>query len=188
LASAKAASDTANQRYRSFQQFFRWPAEEGEIRDNPSHDAHTPAHDPRGPGASRQRRGLRALVATSDGSREGRCDEAILRIFIDTGARLAEVAGLRVGSHDGGDVDLDGRVLRVLGKGRRQRLIGMGPRTGKAIDRYLRRRAQHPRAAEPWLWLGTKGHMTGSGIRQMIWRRSRAAGIERIHPHPRSRL
>jgi hypothetical protein len=35
----------------------------------------------------------------------------------------------------------------------------------------------------PHLWIGKKGAMTPSGIRQMVWRRSQEAGIGRIHPH-----
>jgi site-specific recombinase XerD len=126
---------------------------------------------------------LRKLLADCDASFEGRRDEAILRTFIDTGARLGEVASLRLAAEDGGDVDLDGGVLRVLGKGRRQRLLPIGARTVKAIDRYLRKRSQHPAAETPWLWLGRRGQMTASGIRQMIWKRSDDAGIGRIHPH-----
>jgi len=93
---------------------------------------------------SSPRRGLRALLATCDGSLEGRRDEAILRVFIDTGARLAEVTDLRLDSEDEGDVDLDGGVLRVTGKGRRQRLLAIGAKTTKAVDRCVRKRVQSP--------------------------------------------
>jgi site-specific recombinase XerD len=173
---------TANQRYRSLQQFFRWLVEEGEIRDNPMVHMRPP-RIPEAPVPVVNEDGLRALLATCDGSLEGRRDEAILRVFIDTGARLAEVTGLRLDSEDGGDMDLDGRVLRVTGKGRRQRLLAIGAKTTKAVDRYLRKRGQSPYRDLPWLWLGKKGRMTDSGIRQMVWRRSTEAGLPRIHPH-----
>jgi site-specific recombinase XerD len=173
---------TANQRYRSLQQFFKWLVEEGEIRDNPM--AHMrPPTIPEQPVPVVSEDGLKALLATCDSSLEGRRDEAILRVFIDTGARLAEVSNLRLDSEDGSDLDLDGGVLRVLGKGRRQRLLAIGAKTTKAIDRYLRKRSQRPDAELPWLWLGKKGRMTDSGIRQMVWRRSTEAGIPRVHPH-----
>jgi site-specific recombinase XerD len=127
---------------------------------------------------------LAALLKACDGADfESRRDAALIRVFLDSGARLSEVANLRIASEDGPDLDLDGGVLRVLGKGRRSRLVGVGAKTTKALDRYLRRRSQHPQAASPWLWLGRKGQMTGSGIRQMLWRRSREAGIDRVHPH-----
>jgi site-specific recombinase XerD len=171
---------TANQRYRSLQQFFRWLLEEGEIRESPMTHMRPPTI-PEAPVAVVSDDDLRAILATCDNSFEGRRDEAILRVFIDSGARLAEVAGLRIG--DDPDVDLDGGVLRVTGKGRRQRLAGIGPKTARAIDRYLRKRAGSRHADLPWLWLSAKGRMTESGIRQMVWRRSTEAGVPRVHPH-----
>lgn len=77
-------------------------------------------------------------------------------MFIDTGARLSEVANLQQTTEAGSDVDLEGGVLRVTGKGRRQRLLAIGAKTTKAIDRYLRKRIQHSQAALPWLWIGKK--------------------------------
>jgi site-specific recombinase XerD len=176
------SASTANQRYRSLQQFFRWLREEGEIQQNPMEHMRPPIiPEQRVPVLSEEQ--LRALLATCDNTFEGRRDEALLRVFIDTGGRLAEIADLRLDSEDGGDVDLDGQVLRVLGKGRRQRLLPIGTRATKALDRYLRRRLQHPYNELPWLWISKKGRMTGSGIRQMTWRRSDEAGIPRVHPH-----
>jgi site-specific recombinase XerD len=91
--------------------------------------------------------------------------------------RLAELAGLRVG-----DVDRDADVALVLGKGRRERACPFGNNTALALERYLRERAKR-RPHTDALWLGIKGPMTGSGIRQMVWRRSERAGIGRIYPH-----
>lgn len=173
---------TAHQRYRGLVQFFKWLAEEGEISESPMIHMRPPIL-PEKPVPVVEAEKLRTLLADCDATFEGRRDEAILRVFVDTGARLGEVAGLRITSADGGDVDLDGGVLRVLGKGRRQRLLPVGVRTVKALDRYLRKRSQHPAVSTPWMWLGRRGQMTASGIRQMILRRSEDAGIGHIHPH-----
>jgi site-specific recombinase XerD len=174
---------TANQRFRSLQQLFKWLREEGEITESPMVHM-SPPTIPEKPVPVVSHLALEALLKGLGGSTfEGRRDEALLRTFIDTGARLSEVANLRIDSEDGADIDLDGGVLRVTGKGQRQRVLPIGARTVKAIDRYLRKRAQHPQAALPWLWLGKKGRMTDSGIRQMVWRRSEEAGIGRVHPH-----
>ena len=79
----------------------------------------------------------------------GRRDEALIRCFIDTGARRAEILGLTPEA-----LDLDGGSLRVTGKGSRTRLVAIGAQTARALDRYLRARARHPLAALPQLWLG----------------------------------
>ena len=44
---------------------------------------------------------------------------------------------------DNNDVDLERGVLRVMGKGRRERTLAIGEKTVRALDRYLRKRAQY---------------------------------------------
>jgi site-specific recombinase XerD len=174
---------TANNRYRGLQQFFGWLLDEGEVTDNPMARMKPPKIPDEEAVSVLSPDELRALLKACDGPDfEARRDTALVMTFLDTGARLAEVANLRLES-DGPDVDLDGGVVRVLGKGRRQRLLSIGAKATKALDRYLRKRGQHPQAELPWLWLGKRGRMTGSGVRQMFWRRSGEAGIQRVHPH-----
>jgi integrase len=103
---------------------------------------------------------------------------AIVRVFMSTGARLAEVGGIALE-----DLDLDGRRVRVIGKGDKQRDSHLDPKAVKALDRYLRRaRSRHADADGPWLWLGKKGRYTSSGISQMVRDRGAALGIK-LHPH-----
>ncbi len=178
---------TANNRFRGLQSFFKWLADEGEISESPMARM-KPPRVPENPPPVLQESELRALLATCEkGTRlEDRRDHAILRVFIDTGARRAEVAGLRFDPQDdaNNDVDLDQGIIRVLGKGRRERVLPIGNKAVKALDRYLRKRAQHPQASAPWLWLGHKGRMTDGGIAQMVRRRGREAGLgDGIHPH-----
>jgi site-specific recombinase XerC len=122
---------------------------------------------------------LRALVATCSGkSFIDRRDEAILRLFADTGLRLSELAHRTVA-----DVDLDDGLATVMGKGRCPRAVTFGAKTTAALDRYLRMRGRHKRAAEPALWLGPKNRqaMTVNGIGQMVRRRGAEAGIPELH-------
>jgi site-specific recombinase XerC len=48
---------------------------------------------------------------------------------------------------DTNDVDLDSGLVRVMGKGRRERLLSVGTKTVKSLDRYLRLREGHAAAA-----------------------------------------
>jgi integrase/recombinase XerD len=111
-------------------------------------------------------------------------DGVILRIFFSTGLRLAELANLRYNpaEPEANDVDLDQGVLRVMGKGGRQRLVNIGTQSSRALDRYERLRRRHSDADKPWLWLSRKGRFTESGIAQMVTRRGEEAGIK-VHPH-----
>jgi site-specific recombinase XerD len=130
---------------------------------------------------------LKRLLATCDGPSFGdRRDQAILRLFIDTGARRAEIAGLRWTPDDDttNDLDLEQGILRVLGKGRRERPVQLGTRAVKALDRYLRAREKHLNASMPWLWLGRHGRLTDSGIAQLVRERGKQAGLgDNLHPH-----
>ncbi|MGB9112801.1 MAG: tyrosine-type recombinase/integrase [Acidimicrobiales bacterium] len=169
---------TAAVRYRSLQQLTKWLVEEGEISVDPMAKMKPPsvpevlipvvADDD-----------LRKLLMACDGMTfEGRRDLAITRLFIDTGMRLAECAGINVA-----DVDLDDNLVLVTGKGRRERVVPFGAKTAQAIDRYLRLRARHAQASNSALWIGPKGGLSDSGIAQLLERRCAQAGIAKIHPH-----
>ena len=173
---------TVNNRFRGLRSFFAWLTEEGEIASNPMARMKPPAvPDPETPILTEEE--LLALLKTCDSSLEGRRDEAIIRLFIDTGCRLSEVANLRWTEDEDNDLFLDQQLVRVLGKGRRVRLAPFGVKTSKALDRYLRLRDRRADASASFLWLGIKGRMTDSGIRQMLERRSNEAKIRHVHPH-----
>jgi site-specific recombinase XerD len=176
---------SAANRYRSLQQFFRWAVDEGEISDSPMTKMHPPrVPEPLTPVLSDD--DLRALLATARGQGfEQRRDTAIIWLMVDTGIRRAEVAGLRYDEHEpaANDLDMEQQVIRVRGKGGRDRVARFGSKVAKAMDRYLRVRDQHPDAASGWLWLGRRGRLSDSGIAQMLRRRGREAGLGEIHPH-----
>ncbi len=171
---------TAHNRYRGAHAFFRWLAEEGEVRDNPM-DRMKPPRLPEAPPPVLREAELRALFAACERDRTfvGRRDEAIVRTLADTGIRRSELLGLEL-EH----VDLERGVLRVTGKGSRTRDVAVGDLTVRAIDRYLRLRAKHAAAQLPWLWLGRYGRLRESGLGDLIHTRATAAGIgRRVHPH-----
>jgi site-specific recombinase XerD len=175
---ARHKPTTASVRYRSLQQFFRWAVDEGEITASPMARMAAPIV-PEVPVPVIPDDDLRKLLKACAGSTfEDRRDLAILRLFIDTGMRLAECAGIGLE-----DVDFDENVVVVTGKGRRQRSCPFGAKSAQALDRYLRVRARHAQASSPALWLGPKGALTDSGIAQLLERRCGQAGIGKVHPH-----
>jgi len=170
---------TANQRYRSLASFFGFLIEEGEINRSPMANMKPPIV-PEVPVPVVSDGQMKALLtAADDKTFEGRRNVAIIRLFADTGMRLAELVNLSVA-----DLDRDLQVAVVLGKGRRPRSCPYGPKTAQAIDRYMRMRSRHRLGADPALWLGRKGRMTESGVAQMLWKLGAKVGIsERLHPH-----
>ena len=178
---------TIANRYRSVQQFFKWAADEGLIERSPMATMRPPRIPEDPPAVLRDEQLTRLLRAVdADKSFAGRRDAALIRVFIASGARLAEVAGLRwtPGEPTTNDVDLDTGLIRVVGKGGRERPIYVGAKAVRALDRYLfDHRAKHRLAIQPWLWLGPKGRFTASGIAQMLRTRGEAVGLTGLHPH-----
>jgi site-specific recombinase XerD len=178
---------TAHNRYRGCQAFFRWAVDEGLVKESPMARM-KPPRLPEEPPAILRDPELRALLAVCEGDKSfaGVRDTALVRIFLDTGARRAEIANLRHDPADelAHDVDLDQGSIRVMGKGRRERVVPIGNKTVRALDRYLRLRGKHPGSDLPWLWLGLKGRLTDSGIAQAVRERGIAAGLgDKVHPH-----
>jgi site-specific recombinase XerD len=179
LVETRSAS-TASVRYRALQQFFAWCVDEGELDESPMVKMRPPVV-PEQPVAVLDAGQLKALFATCSGTDYAdRRDVAILRLFVDTGMRLAELTRLTLD-----DVELDDQIALVMGKGRRARACPFGARTTQALDRYVRARRSHKLAHRPELWLGPANRqpMTDNGIAQMVRRRGRQAGIPDLHPH-----
>ncbi|MFO8075710.1 MAG: tyrosine-type recombinase/integrase [Egibacteraceae bacterium] len=177
---AKRSPATVSVRYRALQQFTKWCADEEEVAVDPMARM-KPPKVPEQPVEAVTLDEVAAVLDTMKGRGfVDRRDTAIIRLFLDCGLRLGELAGLTVD-----DLDLTDDVVLVLGKGRRHRAVPFGHKTGQALDRYIRARMRHARAAEPSLWLGekSKGAMTANGVAQMVRRRGREAGVDGLHPH-----
>lgn len=173
-------------RYRSLQRLFAWLEEEGEITaPSPMAKTNRPVvHEQPVPVLSDDE--IKRLLDSCAGRDfQNRRDTAIIRLFLDTGMRLEGMAGLRYSAtdEDSSDVDLRSHVVRIVAKGRREMVLPIGKKTARDLDRYIRVRAAHPHADDPWLWLGKRGRLTGSGIYQMLKDRGAAIGLAEIHPH-----
>ena len=172
-------SSTVAMQYRSLRALWSWLENEEEIDENPFRKLRQPSvTETPVPVVSNDDLGALLAACAGKGFDERR-DTAIIRLWIDTGIRLGEMAGLTVEA-----VDLDRlNVVYVHGKGDRGRAVPVGSKTAEAIGRYLRARRAHPQASTPALWLGRRGGMTHSGLTQMLKRRSAQAGVEHMHPH-----
>lgn len=170
---------TALTRYQDLRQFFNWLVDEEEIDANPMAKM-KPPHLPDVPVAMLSDTEMKELLANCAGkSFDELRDQAIIRLFMDSGMRRAELTGLALD-----DVDLDENVAVVMGKGRRPRSCPFGHKTARALDRYIRARAKHRLAGTTGaLWLTRFGPMTDSAMGQMVRRRGEQVGIKGLHPH-----
>jgi site-specific recombinase XerD len=168
---------TAHNRYRGLHAFYRWLEEEEDV-PSPMVKMRPPAV-PDQPVPVLAEPQLRTLFAACAGKDfDARRDTALLMVLLDAGPRRAELLGMRLA-----DLDFEYDVVRVLGKGRRERALPCGRKTAMALDRYLRARSRHRLAHLDALWLGQRGPLTTSGLRDLLDRRARQAGIPDLHPH-----
>jgi integrase/recombinase XerC len=124
---------TAHNRYRGLHAFFKWAVAEGDLEASPM-DGMKPPQLPEQPVEVVQPEHLVSLLKTCEGRDfTSRRDTAIILLLVDTGMRRAECVGMTLD-----DVDLDQRIVWVLGKGRRPRALPIGRKTAQALDRYLR--------------------------------------------------
>jgi integrase/recombinase XerC len=108
-------------------------------------------------------------------------DRAILELLYATGIRVGELVGLDVD-----DVDASRRVVRVLGKGGKERTVPMGIPAAQALDAWCARgrpALAHSRSG-PALFLGARGgRVDPRTVRAMVHARLAAAGAPDMGPH-----
>jgi integrase/recombinase XerD len=121
-----------------------------------------------------------ALIAAPDmRTFEGRRDRMILLTFLDTGCRVSELCGMRV-DHVGIP------LIRVMGKGRKERLIALSPQVQREMLRYLRlRRGRVPENGALFPSRRTGGHLHRNAVGRIVTRHALAAGITEmtVSPH-----
>lgn len=168
--------------YRRIKAFFNWLVERGYLATNPLNLIQHPRIEERViPTVSdHQILDLLELVnprhARTPAERfRALRNRAIIWLLVDTPIRRGELAGLSVD-----DVDLDTGIIKVMGKGRRERLMPLGETSLLALWDYLQARSSRL----PYLWLDEHGHpLAAQAIYMLLKRLGKRAGIPDLHTH-----
>lgn len=166
--------------YRNLRAFYNWAVREELIATSPMTGVKPPKVNDIPPDLATDEE-LAALLKTCDSkSFLDLRDELIIRIWCEPGApRRAEVTDILLDN-----VDIRNRKILYKGKGGKWRTLFYGHKTATAMTRYLRARAKHKLAHLPHLYLGERGkQLTMWGLKPMLERRCRAAGIRVLRPH-----
>ena len=109
-------------------------------------------------------------------------DQALVELLYGAGLRVSEAVGL-----DRAGVDLDDRLVRVIGKGGKERVVPIGRPAADALRRYLARgRPFLDSRHRPELFLNARGGpLTRAGAFLILRRLAEQAGLDpqRVHPH-----
>jgi integrase/recombinase XerC len=145
-----------------------------------------PAYDVRAPKAARRLPQtldpdqMARLLEIPPGSVLTSRDRAIMELLYSSGLRLSELVGL-----DTASLDLNDRTVRVLGKGRKGRIVPVGRAAARALKAWLRERADLVRQGETALFVGRSGERLGArAVQARIahWARRQGLGMH-VHPH-----
>jgi integrase/recombinase XerC len=182
----RLASRSLARHLSTLRSFFRWACREGHVEKNPARALPSPRLPRTLPRAMTLPDTERLLSADEDGPFPER-DRALFELLYATGLRVSEAAGL-----DLEDVDFASRLLRVVGKGNKERIAPFGEEAGDALAAYLPARAKRRRGSraaesedgEPLFVNARGGRLTTRSMARLLKRRLRAAGLPaEISPH-----
>ena len=162
--------------FRVIKRYFNWLVDEGVLSVSPMANMKTP----RVPIVLVQPfpvEDLQSLLALCDKKTFlGIRNRAIILVFLETAIRLKELANIQIK-----DIDFNRGIIKVMGKGARERVVAIQPRTQKAILHYLINRND----THPCLWVSEEREPLGlSGIYLMIHRLGKQAGLKNVRCSP----
>jgi integrase/recombinase XerC len=185
-ASAGAARTTLARRTSSVKTFTAWAARRGLLPSDPATRLQVPKARRTLPSVLRQDQALDAMAAANSGAQQGDPlalrDRLIVELLYSTGIRVSELCGLDVD-----DVDIPRRLLRVLGKGNKQRTVPFGEPAQAALSPWLSdgRPALVNSESGPALLLGARGRRLDPRQARTVVHQTIAAvdGAPDIGPH-----
>ena len=143
LQEADYARTTISRKLASLRSFYKFAMREGIASTNPAKPLRNPRRQRKLPHVLTSEEIGRLLMAPPAINAAGLRDRAILETMYSAGLRVSELVGLR-----DGDLDIDEQIIRVRGKGRKERISPLGSFAIKAIDAYRRKRTLDPKIAE----------------------------------------
>ncbi len=176
------AATTIARRIAALRSFYRHQVLVGARTDNPAAELELPRRRrtlPRTLSAGEAERLIEAANGTTPRSLR---DRALVELLYGAGLRVSEAVGLERGA-----IDLEGRLVRCIGKGSKERVVPIGREAVESLRRYLARgRPYLDKRHRPELFLNAQGGaLTRAGAFFILRKLAATAGLEpdRVHPH-----
>lgn len=170
---------TIQRRLSALRTFFHYLVREGVRPSNPALGVQAPKAPRRLPRTVDADQMGKLLDAQVDETLDLR-DKAIVELLYSSGLRLAELIGL-----DRVDLDLTDRTARVLGKGRKERIVPVGRKALQALRAWLRVRGEFAPSDQPAVFVSRNGErLSARSVQARVtrWAKLQGTGIH-LHPH-----
>ena len=166
----------------SIRSFFKYLVREQVVRSNPAQLVKTPKQEKQIPVALSVDDAFRLIESTGSLTARDIRDRAILETLYSSGLRVGELVGLDVEG-----VDLDLGVVRIMGKGRKERIVPLGSKAMAALRAYLEQRTklQGNDGEERALFLNASGkRLTSRSVARIVAKHAARCGLPiRVSPH-----
>ncbi|HSI96777.1 MAG TPA: tyrosine recombinase [Gaiellaceae bacterium] len=182
MRAAGLAPSTIARRVSAVRAYFRHLLLIGSETENPAASLQLPRRPRRLPRALSPAETERLIDAANATTPRSLRDRALVELLYGAGLRVSEAIGLEKSG-----VDLDERIVRVVGKGGKERLVPLGRPAAEAARRYLALGRPHlDKRYRPELFLNARGGpLTRAGAFFILRKLAEKAGLEpeRVHPH-----
>ncbi len=167
--------------------FFKYLLREGVVSINPAKNVSTPKVDKTLPSTLSVDEVFRLVESPNRIKRKRDSnfskkvilrDKAVLELLYSSGLRVSELVGLNINQ-----LDLDLGLVRVMGKGRKERIVPVGGKAAEALREYLRER-ENIKGDDPLFINKMGGRLSTRSVERLVKRYSISSGILRkISPH-----
>ncbi len=167
---------SVSRRLSTLRSFFKFLIREGFIKANPTVSISSPKQEKHLPEFLTEEEVVRLIEAAAMTDERGLRDRAILELFYSTGMRISELVGMNVA-----DLDCIGGIAKVMGKGKKERIIPVGDHAISAVRTYLEKRKKESAA----LFLNKNGRrISDRGVRGIVDKYMRRVSVRKgISPH-----
>ena len=181
----KVKKVTVNRKIYSLRSFYKYLLCAGKIKNNPAEMVQTPKIEKYIPTFLSVDETFQLLGDQGDNSVSGLRDHAMLELFYSSGLRLSELAGLNMT-----DLDFRQALVKLRGKGKKERIVPVGQKALQAIDEYIKKTAEARKKGDDNLFknplfLNARGkRITARSIARIVDAITVKSGIGRkISPH-----
>lgn len=179
LRSKAYSKRTIARKLASLRSFFKFLYREGYIKSNPVTAISSPKLDKKLPKFLDVNKITKVILKPDINTDAGLRDRAILETLYSTGIRVSELVGL-----DLSDVDFISGVIKVFGKGSKERVVPIGDEALNAVRRYNDKKNKREKTKDAVFLNNRGGRLTDRSVRRMLDKYIKACAIEeKISPH-----